>query len=72
MSRTEAQLIDELRGRVTISFRQIDLAQELGITPQYLHDILKGLRPLSDRVAGAMGYERVVRFNKIASRKDQK
>lgn len=41
------------------------LADELGISPAFLGDILSGRRPISDRVLAAMGYERVVKFRKV-------
>lgn len=64
MAKTEAQLVEELRTKA-IARTQVYVAEELGVTPQYLHDILKGLRPLSDRVATAMGYTRKVTFERL-------
>lgn len=41
---------------------QDKLAQRLGISPQYLCDVLHGRRALSGRVAKRLGYERVIRY----------
>lgn len=38
------------------------LAQLLGISPQYLHDIRRGTRGLSERVLDQLGLERVVTY----------
>lgn len=40
---------------------QRDLAHDIGITPQYLSDILKHRRPISAKVAAMFGYEMVFR-----------
>jgi transcriptional regulator with XRE-family HTH domain len=41
---------------------QKDVAKDLGISPQYLSDILKGRREISAEVARRLGFERVVTF----------
>jgi len=38
------------------------VAAELGISPQYLSDILKGRREISTEVARRLGFERVVTY----------
>lgn len=41
---------------------QKKLAEQIGISPQYLSDILKGRREVSESVAEKLGFERVVTF----------
>lgn len=41
---------------------QKKLAARLGISPQYLCDVLKGRREISAELASRLGYERVVTF----------
>ena len=61
-SKSESQLLDDLRERVRQFGRQAVVARELGFTPQYLCDVLGGNRPVSDKLASALGYDRVVRY----------
>lgn len=49
-------LIRILKAAVVIS-SQKQVARNLGISPQFLSDILRGHRKISERVALAMGYE---------------
>lgn len=58
---TSADLIQKLK---LFSPTQKATAEELGISPQYLGDILAGRREISDRVAKALGFRRVVTFEK--------
>lgn len=44
------------------AYNQAEVAEGLGITPQYLSDILKGRRDISERVANALGFVKVVTF----------
>jgi len=41
---------------------QKQLAAEIGISPQYLSDIMGGNRPVTDRIAQHYGYHRFVGF----------
>jgi len=41
---------------------QKDVAKDLGISPQYLSDILKGRREISTEIARRLGFERVVTY----------
>ncbi|ARU40177.1 hypothetical protein CCB80_03105 [Armatimonadetes bacterium Uphvl-Ar1] len=41
---------------------QKTVAEQIGISPQYLSDILKGRREISTAVAEKLGLERVVTF----------
>jgi hypothetical protein len=40
-------------------------ARENGISPQFVCDVLQGRRAPSDRLARALGYRRVVSFERI-------
>lgn len=44
---------------------QKETAAFLGVSPQYLSDVLKRRRYLSETVAEKMGYRKVVRFERI-------
>jgi len=44
-------------------------AQANGLSRQYVTDILKGRRPVTDTVANALGYERVVMYRLRAERR---
>lgn len=58
---TEVNLaLEELKKRVQQRGSQKAVAEELGIHPSYLNDILKGKTGLSDNVLAKLGYERVV------------
>lgn len=61
---TESQLRKELKRAVAIS-TQRDVAAALGLSHQYLNDIVNSDKPISTRVAMAMGYEKEVRFRKL-------
>lgn len=41
-------------------------AQENGISPQFVCDVLQGRRAPTDRLARALGYRRVVSFERTA------
>jgi len=41
---------------------QKEMAKILGISPQYLHDILVSRRGISSRIAKIMGFERIIYF----------
>jgi Helix-turn-helix len=51
-----------LRGLVQDTGSQKKAARLLGITPQHVNDILHGRREISERVASALGYQRVVTY----------
>lgn len=59
---TSSDLIQKLK---LFSPTQKATAKELGISPQYLGDILAGRREISDRVAKALGFRRVVTFERL-------
>ena len=40
-------------------------ARENGISPQFVCDVLQGRRAPSDRLARALGYRRVVQFERL-------
>ena len=52
-----------LQTRVERAGNQKEAAKELGISPQYLNDLLKGRRPFSDKMLEKLGLmTRVVRL----------
>lgn len=62
----ESHLIEELRARTDRKFGLKRTADELGFTPQFVLDVVKGRRSVSPKLAIAMGYRRVVEFEKVA------
>jgi len=51
-----------LRARLTADFNQSALADEMGISDQYLSEILRQKRPPSERILEFLGLERVVTY----------
>lgn len=62
---TQAEAVAMLREIVIQSGSQLAAAKRLNISPAYLIAILNGERTVSDRVAQALGYRRVVQYIKI-------
>lgn len=63
--RTGEYLVRQLQAMTERKFGLTLTAQELGFTPQFILDVVKGRRLVSTRLAAAMGYERVVVFEKV-------
>jgi DNA-binding transcriptional regulator YdaS (Cro superfamily) len=59
---TEKKMMAEVRRLIRLVGSQKQAAIQLGITPQYLNDILHQRREISTRVADAMGYDRIVSY----------
>lgn len=56
--------IIELRKRLSAhSYRAV--AKDLGFSPGYLNQVEKGLRPASDGLVRALGYEKIVVYRKL-------
>lgn len=62
---TEEQLQAELREQLRLAGSQLALAEELGISPQYLNDILHRGRALGPKVLRALGYRRVTVYEPL-------
>ena len=63
---TTEDVMDDLRRRVSSS-TQVAVAASLGVSAQHVNDLLNGRREMSERIAGAMGYERKIVFCKRAA-----
>ncbi len=57
-SYTEAQLLNSLREAIRAK-TQRQLAAELGFTPQFINDVLKGRREFTENLANALGFEKL-------------
>lgn len=57
-------ILSQLRVDVEVSSQKC-VAESLGISPQYLSDILKGRREPGKSVLAAMGYDRIVFYRKV-------
>lgn len=59
---TESQVLTLIRESVTACGSQKQAASCMGISPQYLNDIVQGKRDISEKVAAYFGLKRVVTF----------
>ena len=62
MHESEKAFMGHLRLYIQNVGSQKSAAKELGISPQYLCDVLAGRRSPSDRLAKAFGFEREVHY----------
>lgn len=65
LHQTEDDLKVELRARLVAADDKHALARELGVSPFQLTGILRGRWPIDDRLAAALGYRRITRFERI-------
>lgn len=54
----------ELAKRVAASGTQRKYAASIGVSQQYVHDVLHGKRAISAQLAAKLGYELVVSFRR--------
>ena len=54
-----------IRESVQLEGHQTNTAKRLGISPQYLNDVIRGRRDISDEMARKFGYRRVVLFEPL-------
>lgn len=57
----EIDLLKILKAAVVLS-NQKTVASNLGVSQQYLNDVLHGRRPIAETLYDAMGYERISYF----------
>ena len=65
---TKAQLLELVRSAVEAAGTQKALAERYGISEQYLTDVLRGRREPGEKLLSALGYERVILYQKYASK----
>ena len=58
---TEAEVLERVKQAVDAAGSMRAFARLHNLTPSYVHDVLKGRRAISERVAAIVGVERVVR-----------
>lgn len=58
---TDAELLSILRKR-TYALTQKQVSAEIGFTPQFINDVLAERRPITEKLAAALG------FTKLATR----
>lgn len=63
--KTEKELINILKQSISSNQTQKEIAKQIGVSPQYLHDILWERRKISEDVAKALGFEKVIMFKRI-------
>ncbi|WP_342164012.1 transcriptional regulator [Methylobacterium sp. SD21] len=59
---TEQEVLARLRRQVEQRGSQKAWADAAGVTPQYIHDVLRGRRGIGAPVLAALGVERIVRY----------
>lgn len=62
MVATTEHLLDDIRLGVRTTGSQKKVAESLGISPQYLNDVLAGRREISEALAERLGYRRIVLY----------
>lgn len=62
---TKAELLALLASRVHKAGSQAALAAELGVSPAYIHDVLKGKREPGKGILEPLGLERIVTYRRI-------
>lgn len=62
----ESHLITELKNLTERKFGLKKTATELGFTPQFIWDVVNGKRGMTENLANAMGYRRVVEYERAA------
>ena len=64
-TRTEAEIVEELRSRVSYRISQTDLADKIGISRSYLSEVLAGKKiSIGPRILDALGYDPAPRYAK--------
>ncbi len=56
---TQGKLIEKIRAAAVKAGSQKALAEQIGVTPQYLSDVLRGRRDPGKAILDAFGYERI-------------
>lgn len=64
--KSEAEIVEQLRARISFVFKQKDLAAELSISQAYVSAILIGNRPLPARILKKLGYDAKPHYRKQA------
>jgi plasmid maintenance system antidote protein VapI len=62
-------ILEEIEALIESLGSQNVAAAELGISPQYLSDLLHHRRPVTDSIAQLFGYQKVVTWRKHEPRK---
>lgn len=62
--KTERDLVTELRAMCLPRGAKRAMAKSLGISAQYMGDILSGRNKISDRIADKLGYRRITMFER--------
>lgn len=62
---TETDLLRELQKMADRKRGLTEAAEKTGLTVQFLSDVLKGRRGVSERLARGMGYRQVVEYERV-------
>jgi len=65
---TRDQFLDLLRKQAAAHQTDTQYARLLGVSPQYLCDILAGRREPGRKILEPLGYQRIVEYRKVSER----
>ena len=65
---TKDQLLEMLRKQAAAYDTDTQYARLLGVSPQYLCDILAGRREPGRKILEPLGYQRVVEYRRVSER----
>jgi transcriptional regulator with XRE-family HTH domain len=63
-SMTETEFREAVKQRACEAGSQAALARHLGVSPQYLGDVISGNRPPGESVLEPLGYERITTYRR--------
>ena len=66
---TRDELVQLLQQKIQRAGTQTAIAKELGITPAYLGDVLRGKRDPGPSLLNALGFRRVITYVKAGEKK---
>lgn len=66
---TDAEVLGEFRKKVKRFPTQDDAAKDLGVSSQYLSELVTGKKPLTDHCLQWAGYRRIIRYASLPHRR---
>lgn len=61
---SEALLVKRLEKETNLHGSLLVKAREYGVSPQFLSDVIRGRRNVTENLARALGYTRIIEFEK--------
>ena len=63
--KTESQLVEELKSKTDRKAGVKRTAADLGVSSQFVCEVIAGRRSITERLARAMGYRVVIEFERL-------